>query len=992
MGTSCNVLVHPQQELIDALTDYVSACQRGDSTEAVPTDFIGELMSELSLPITPKQYRASFCQILRRAQSFDLHCVHCDVTHGALAYDAQRSLCYQCHVGLIDIVAPLRVGDYHVANIFIGQLLGDASLDIPNILHKYQMTPETRIADAGLHNAYGELRRPSQEWLTNAADFLFAFSNLISRSATARAARRLFGGLGQDIQIGQDSNDLFRKVLANARKLLRFDHASLWLTDGATSSNLKPLYGEWGGESIPGTIYARSHPRDVGIAGQALKSQGVVIYRNSAELQESGLCLDVLKKAPNLRSGAAVPLSTEAGVLGVMEVYSENDNVLWEDTIHVVAEYVARAAIAASIRVEIPQILAQILNPPEQRQTLLAIVAESVPHLVGAVACSIFMRDPTEGDVARCVATTGFSQSSDEHTSSHTCQAGAGLTGRVLAEGAPLRFDSLREAAGECPSGFSGSAIAPELRDRELVLDTRGGQLDVDQFAGLAFLATPILGHSGSRAVGVIRAYGFLPFRQQQQQLLADLGDLLGKHRIENVRLSRLLAASQAIRNERSPGNLAYKLLTLFTHGQGLGVNRAMLFRYARFFGRFEHILSVGPEKRPEADEMFHGASNVPPLEKCLADCEIGLAAVSAEGLNKQFSAIGFFYPTYAPSGESRFKFDSLTNGLEDVLVTEAQPAEVFSGALGEALDRIGMKQAVLCVMPARRRHIYFLLCDNPFTRRSPDSTTIALMPFLFRQFVEALEAVERLDEAKETKFEMFRDAARVAVHTVGQSLPPAINRLERAKGMCREPETARILDEVLNLVSSANSSLLAFSMFYQNVVPNEAKTVSQLLDLIDSELSYVRDRADLRIQRGGPLADVALLVNSRQIVSCFGVLVENSLEHGNCPQAVLTLEARYLESLESSSDDTAGGTSSGPYVCFRFADNGRGVPLEIRQRIFSPLFSTKPRGGGTGLAYVREILHRHGGIVREVGVRPAGACFELCFPVVSQGMIRRPQ
>ena len=63
--------------------------------------------------------------------------------------------------------------------------------------------------------------------------------------------------------------------------------------------------------------------------------------------------------------------------------------------------------------------------------------------------------------------------------------------------------------------------------------------------------------------------------------------------------------------------------------------------------------------------------------------------------------------------------------------------------------------------------------------------------------------------------------------------------------------------------------------------------------------------------------------------------------------------------------------------------DTGPGIPPEMRERIFDPLFTTKAeRGGhGLGLVRVRETVHRLGGIVEVQNIHPHGAWFRIRIP-----------
>jgi signal transduction histidine kinase len=52
------------------------------------------------------------------------------------------------------------------------------------------------------------------------------------------------------------------------------------------------------------------------------------------------------------------------------------------------------------------------------------------------------------------------------------------------------------------------------------------------------------------------------------------------------------------------------------------------------------------------------------------------------------------------------------------------------------------------------------------------------------------------------------------------------------------------------------------------------------------------------------------------------------------------------------------------PAVRFACADDGPGVAEEVAGRLFEPMFSTKSRGSGMGLAAVRRAAERHAGNV----------------------------
>jgi signal transduction histidine kinase/predicted CoA-binding protein len=72
-----------------------------------------------------------------------------------------------------------------------------------------------------------------------------------------------------------------------------------------------------------------------------------------------------------------------------------------------------------------------------------------------------------------------------------------------------------------------------------------------------------------------------------------------------------------------------------------------------------------------------------------------------------------------------------------------------------------------------------------------------------------------------------------------------------------------------------------------------------------------------------------------------------------------------------------------GDWVVVEIEDTGPGIPEEIQTKIFSPFFTTKPVGKGTGLGLniSYKIIQKHGGEIK-VFSQPGKTRFQVCLPV----------
>ena len=70
-----------------------------------------------------------------------------------------------------------------------------------------------------------------------------------------------------------------------------------------------------------------------------------------------------------------------------------------------------------------------------------------------------------------------------------------------------------------------------------------------------------------------------------------------------------------------------------------------------------------------------------------------------------------------------------------------------------------------------------------------------------------------------------------------------------------------------------------------------------------------------------------------------------------------------------------------GDGLSIEIADDGPGVPIEMREEIWKPFRSSKERGTGIGLAFSRKVVESHGGTIGMVDRPGSGACFRIELP-----------
>jgi len=220
-------------------------------------------------------------------------------------------------------------------------------------------------------------------------------------------------------------------------------------------------------------------------------------------------------------------------------------------------------------------------------------------------------------------------------------------------------------------------------------------------------------------------------------------------------------------------------------------------------------------------------------------------------------------------------------------------------------------------------------------------------------------------------KVAAWREVARRLAHEIKNPLTPiqlSAERLRRHFSAAPPPAKA-LVDEctttIVGEVESLKGLVDEFSQFARmpspRTVPTDlAQLIADTLALYDGLFAHVR--FEKRFAPGLPL----VRLDGEQIRRVIINLVDNAVEAIN-RQGHIVVEAEH---------DKANNL-----VHVVVADDGPGIPLAERDKLFLPYYSTKGRGSGLGLAIVRRIIAEHGGSIDVGDNMPSGTRFTIELP-----------
>jgi two-component system sensor histidine kinase AtoS len=117
------------------------------------------------------------------------------------------------------------------------------------------------------------------------------------------------------------------------------------------------------------------------------------------------------------------------------------------------------------------------------------------------------------------------------------------------------------------------------------------------------------------------------------------------------------------------------------------------------------------------------------------------------------------------------------------------------------------------------------------------------------------------------------------------------------------------------------------------------------------------------------------------QILRDFGEKTVLYMDRSLLAHALRNLVANALEAVGPTGLITIAVCHEHEAVVLRVADDGPGVPEDRIERIFDPLFTTKPSGTGLGLTIVQRVAEAHGAALEVRNDQGRGASFSVRWP-----------
>lgn len=259
---------------------------------------------------------------------------------------------------------------------------------------------------------------------------------------------------------------------------------------------------------------------------------------------------------------------------------------------------------------------------------------------------------------------------------------------------------------------------------------------------------------------------------------------------------------------------------------------------------------------------------------------------------------------------------------------------------------------------------------DNNEPMYWPANDEIGMLVNEYNNMLYKLEESKK-DLAESEKESAWREMAKQVAHEIKNPLTPMKLTLQhmlrlQAEGNLDDPKKLKKpVETLIHQVDTLSDIATSFSNFAK--MPTPKKELMDFKELVTGTLELFKNRENEKVIFGDLTdRDTLPVVGDRQL---FGRIVANLIINGF--QAYDPNRKPVIHVFLREVDNQ---------VVLEVRDNGKGIPKDLRKKIFMPNFSTKSEGSGLGLAIAKRGVETEGGKIWFETEEGKGTSFFLSF------------
>lgn len=500
-----------------------------------------------------------------------------------------------------------------------------------------------------------------------------------------------------------------------------------------------------------------------------------------------------------------------------------------------------------------------------------------------------------------------------------------------------------------------------------------------EEYDKMPLLMVPIFSNN-SKPVGVMRIVGKMsggPFTENDARLAQSLANAIQETPGNLTHLLNILKAGSEIIQSSDFEEISYRFLTLLTHGQGIGINRAILFSYDFSTETLQGMFGIGPADKKEASTVGNSLRTIPTLKMCISESGKQIEIIKKSALTSIIYKI--FSLDYDCELLSKIKNATMPN------ISYIQNApDKLSKSIRKLVNTIDCKDPFWIIIPFTEEKRIVILCDNCYADRPVDDIQQDLLQTAGSIFVSGLVAFEKDALASRQRKDYWVQMASMAAHSLGNKLPFVYDSIREMVDNPAKPIDKNYLDKIQRRLSSA---MLDIRLLRNLEMPIKRKERVHLSTLKNAFQHHLSNNSPIPFNNFkwefNDHSDPELLIDSQRLLDSLDILTKNVYDLKlNNPTIAVGCFIKDRADLPLGIPEEQ--KTANQYVCFSLKDNGPGIPESIRKSLFQPFISTKESGWGMGLSFVARVLRIHQGFIIEEGFTD-GACFSIFLPVPSQ-------